>query len=43
MPAGMKMEVLRKVILAKRPETRAKWIRQALEDARQRTRDSELP
>jgi uncharacterized protein YdeI (YjbR/CyaY-like superfamily) len=43
MPAGMKKEVLRKVILAKRPETRAKWIRQALEDARQRTRDGELP
>ncbi len=36
MPPGMKKELLRKVILARRPETRQKWIRQAVSDAQTR-------
>ncbi len=33
MPPGMKKELLSKVILAKRPETRQKWILRAVSDA----------
>jgi uncharacterized protein YdeI (YjbR/CyaY-like superfamily) len=40
MPPGMKKELLRRVILAKRPETRSKWIRQGVEDARRRAEGS---
>jgi uncharacterized protein YdeI (YjbR/CyaY-like superfamily) len=36
MPPGMKKELIRKVVLAKRPETREKWIAQGVADARAR-------
>ena len=36
MPPGMKKELIRRVVLAKRPETRQKWIAQGVADARAR-------
>jgi uncharacterized protein YdeI (YjbR/CyaY-like superfamily) len=36
MPDGMKKETLRRVVLAKRPETRRKWIERAIEQSRAR-------